>query len=82
MARWHRVVRSTKRLCRAYGVLRLDVFGSAVRDDFDQTRSDDDFLVEFTTDARDGTAFATTSTCATSLLGCWTGQWTWSWPGR
>ena len=40
-----------ERLCRAYGVLRLDVFGSAVRDDFDQTHSDYDFLVEFTTDA-------------------------------
>ena len=35
-------------LCRRYGVRRLDVFGSAARGtDFDPTRSDADFLVEF-----------------------------------
>ena len=35
------------RLCRSVGARRLDVFGSAVRDDFDPMRSDLDFLVEF-----------------------------------
>ena len=34
-------------LCRRAGALRLDVFGSATRDDFDPTTSDLDFLVEF-----------------------------------
>lgn len=34
-------------LCRRYGVARLEVFGSAVRDDFDPPHSDLDFLVEF-----------------------------------
>lgn len=34
-------------LCRRIGVRRLDVFGSAVRSDFDPTTSDFDFLVEF-----------------------------------
>jgi uncharacterized protein len=35
-------------LCRRYGVTRLEVFGSAARGhDFDPTRSDADFLVEF-----------------------------------
>ncbi|MCJ7739683.1 MAG: nucleotidyltransferase domain-containing protein [Anaerolineae bacterium] len=34
-------------LCDAYGVIRLDVFGSASRDDFDPEQSDIDFLVEF-----------------------------------
>jgi len=34
-------------LCRKYGVKRLDVFGSAARDDFDPARSDVDFLYEF-----------------------------------
>lgn len=34
-------------LCRRYGVRRLDVFGSVIRDDFDPERSDVDFLVEF-----------------------------------
>ena len=34
-------------LCRRSGVKRLEVFGSAVRDDFDEARSDIDFLVEF-----------------------------------
>jgi len=37
-------------LCRTYRVRRLDVFGSAVRDDFDPARSDVDFLVEFEPD--------------------------------
>ncbi|MBL8225219.1 MAG: nucleotidyltransferase domain-containing protein [Chromatiales bacterium] len=34
-------------LCRRYGVQRLDVFGSASRDDFDETASDVDLVVEF-----------------------------------
>ena len=34
-------------LCRRHHVLRLSVFGSATRDDFDPQRSDFDFLVEF-----------------------------------
>lgn len=34
-------------LCRRYGVTTLDVFGSATTDDFDEQRSDVDFLVDF-----------------------------------
>jgi uncharacterized protein len=34
-------------LCRKYNVLRLDLFGSALRDDFEPDRSDLDFLVEY-----------------------------------
>ena len=34
--------------CDAYGVRRLEVFGSAFRGDFDPKHSDIDFLVEFT----------------------------------
>ena len=34
-------------LCRRFHVRRLDVFGSAARDDFDPLRSDVDLLVEF-----------------------------------
>lgn len=41
-------------LCRKYGVTRLDVFGSATRDDFDEQRSDVDFLVEFSYDTGRG----------------------------
>lgn len=37
-------------LCRRFGVRRLDVFGSAVRDDFDPAHSDVDFLVDFEPD--------------------------------
>jgi predicted nucleotidyltransferase len=37
-------------LCRTYQVRRLDVFGSATREDFDPARSDMDFLVEFEPD--------------------------------
>ena len=34
-------------LCRTIGAKRLDIFGSAVRDNFDAHTSDLDFLVEF-----------------------------------
>jgi predicted nucleotidyltransferase len=34
-------------LCRKYRVRRLDVFGSAARDDFDEQSSDIDLPVEF-----------------------------------
>jgi predicted nucleotidyltransferase len=34
-------------LCRKHGVKRLELFGSAARDDFDPVRSDVDFMVEF-----------------------------------
>jgi predicted nucleotidyltransferase len=34
-------------MCARYGVRRLALFGSAVRDDFDPQHSDLDFLVEF-----------------------------------
>ena len=34
-------------LCRKYSVRRLVLFGSAVTDRFDTSRSDVDFLVEF-----------------------------------
>ena len=35
------------RLCRRYHVLRLSLFGSAARDDFEPEHSDYDFLVDF-----------------------------------
>jgi predicted nucleotidyltransferase len=41
-------------LCRELGVLRLDVFGSAVTDEFDVEHSDVDVLVEFGPAAREG----------------------------
>jgi predicted nucleotidyltransferase len=34
-------------ICREYHVRRLALFGSALRDDFDPSRSDLDFVVEF-----------------------------------
>ena len=36
-------------ICQKLGVERLDVFGSAVRNDFDSTVSDLDFVVRFVT---------------------------------
>lgn len=36
-----------REICRAFGVQRLEMFGSALRGDFDPERSDVDFLVEF-----------------------------------
>ena len=37
-------------LCQRFGVRRLDLFGSAARGDFEERRSDVDFLVEFVAD--------------------------------
>ena len=34
-------------LCRRYGVSKLELFGSAARDDFDETQSDVDLFFEF-----------------------------------
>ena len=34
-------------LCEQFGVRRMELFGSAARDDFDATRSDVDLLVEW-----------------------------------
>ena len=34
-------------LCRRYGVRRLEVFGSVLRNDFDETDSDVDVVAEF-----------------------------------
>jgi predicted nucleotidyltransferase len=40
-------------ICREYGVLRLEVFGSAARaNDFDPAQSDADFLVAFDPDSK------------------------------
>jgi predicted nucleotidyltransferase len=42
-------VAEIEELCRALGVRRLDVFGSAVSDSFDVVTSDVDILVDFET---------------------------------
>ncbi len=46
----HPIVESKRQevaaVCRSFGVRRLEVFGSAARADFDQSRSDIDLLVE------------------------------------
>ncbi len=57
--------------CRRYGVARLEVFGSAARGaDFDPTRSDADFLVTFSSRARDDlSAFADFKEGLEALLG-------------
>jgi predicted nucleotidyltransferase len=41
-------------LCAKYGVVRLDVFGSAARGNFDLETSDFDFLVDFGSVERQG----------------------------
>lgn len=46
-------------LCRRFHVRRLDLFGSAARDDFDPARSDLDFLVEFDRSHPDAMSFET-----------------------
>lgn len=37
--------------CERYGVAKLSLFGSVLRDDFDSSRSDIDVLIEFRPDA-------------------------------
>lgn len=37
-------------LCREYGVIRLELFGSAATGGFDPSRSDIDFLIEYPED--------------------------------
>jgi len=37
-------------LCRRYGVQKLELFGSAAREDFDPSRSDIDLFYEFDSD--------------------------------
>jgi predicted nucleotidyltransferase len=43
----HQVSDDLRLLCQQFRVRRLELFGSATRDDFDDTTSDLDFLVEF-----------------------------------
>ena len=43
--------------CRVRGILRLSLFGSVLRDDFDPARSDVDVLAEFEPDALKGVGF-------------------------
>ena len=40
-------VDAIRQACRHINVLRLDIFGSALREDFEPDRSDIDFLVDF-----------------------------------
>jgi predicted nucleotidyltransferase len=48
-----------RELCRRFHVRRLDLFGSAAREDFDPARSDLDFLVEFDPQAPGGLSLRT-----------------------
>ncbi|HEY4234162.1 MAG TPA: nucleotidyltransferase domain-containing protein [Lacipirellulaceae bacterium] len=41
-------------VCQKFGVAKLSLFGSSLREDFDPTRSDVDLLVEFVPEARVG----------------------------
>lgn len=57
-------------LCRRYGVLRLELFGSAARGlDFDPSRSDADLLVEFGAGSTDLLLFLDFKEQAEAILG-------------
>lgn len=57
-------------LCRRFGVVRLDVFGSAARGhDFDPDSSDADFVVQFSPDASDMATFLDFKEALEALLG-------------
>jgi len=55
-------------LCRTYGVRRLALFGSVIRDDFGAD-SDVDILVEFQPDAKVGLSFFSLQEELSKLLG-------------
>jgi len=59
---------SMAELCRRYGIRRLSVFGSILRDDF-SPHSDIDILVEFAPGSRIGLRFFTLERELSSLLG-------------
>jgi predicted nucleotidyltransferase len=40
-------LKAIQTICEQFGVARLELFGSAARDDFDPEKSDFDFIVEF-----------------------------------
>ena len=46
--------RSVETFCKARGIVRLRLFGSATREDFDPARSDVDLLVEYQTGKHPG----------------------------
>ncbi len=50
MPLWNSTVRRSRNFVVGTASNRLDVFGSATGDDFDETRSDVDLLVEFSYD--------------------------------
>ena len=54
-------------LCRQHHVLRLSVFGSAVRDDFNPATSDVDILVEFSNDVGEDAYFDNKTSLIISL---------------
>ncbi len=65
-------------LCARFVVVRLDVFGSALRDDFRPGESDVDLLVEF--GSMDPHSSPTpTSACWMRCGSCWAARSTWSW---
>ena len=56
--------------CRRFGVRRLEVFGSAARDDFDPAKSDFDFIISFA-DKTPGTYADRYFDLPLLLNGCW-----------
>jgi len=56
-------------LCGARGVRKLSVFGSALRDDFDPSRSDVDLLVEYLAGRHPGVQHFAVQDELTDLLG-------------
>jgi len=57
-----------EKLCRKYGVRRLALFGSVIRDDFGDD-SDVDILVEFFTDEKVGLSFFSLQEDLSRLIG-------------
>ena len=67
-------------LCARYGVARLDVFGSALRDDFRPGESDVDLLVEFGPQERLRPGRRLLRPPRRRFAPCSAPRSTWSWP--
>lgn len=55
--------------CRKWGITKLEVFGSALRDDFDLTRSDVDFLYTLAPDSNIGWSIGLMAEELSAILG-------------
>ncbi len=73
-------IEAVRALCSAYQVTRLELFGSAAREDFDPERSDIDLLIEFAPGVDLGPWMGRFFDCGIGWPPCSSARSTLSWP--